>query len=84
MKDHLRKGLSKVKMDVNILDMGLISVNGLMVLRVEKGKLPIKEELRIKENGKITFLMVLVSILIKLKIYTKDSLPMDNMMDKEP
>lgn len=84
MKDHSKKDLSKVKMDANILDMGLISVNGLMVLRVEKGKLPIKEEHRMKENGKITFLMVLVSILIKLKMYTKDSLPMDNMMDKEP
>lgn len=74
MKDLLRKVKDQGKMAHNIQDMLHILGNGHVVLKQEKGKSNINLELIMKEIGKIILLMELEFILIKLKMFIKDSL----------
>lgn len=74
MKDLFKKVKDLGKMAHNIQDMQHILVNGPVVLKQEKEKFNINQEPIMKGIGKIILLMELEFTLIKLKMFTKDSL----------
>lgn len=74
MKDLFKKVKDLGKMAHNIQDMQHILVNGFVVLKQEKEKFNINQEPIMKGIGKIILLMELEFTLIKLKMFTKDSL----------
>lgn len=82
MKDHFKKVKDLGKMAHNIQDMPHILANGPVVLKPEKGKFNINLVPIMKVNGKIILLMELGFTLIKLKMFTKDSLLMVYMKAK--